>query len=189
MLERELTRALEIAQEGEKAGTPKTPKQIEDPKRSQTIDAIAAIVRDEIEFAFSPDDTKAIAKATSLERFLKDGATLVARNPVDPDAAGQREYILDNRRITEIGGAVEVDEERNGNAQESQNPLDVYMKGLRVLLERVLKEIKTTSFAGYEVKVVVTDTLGVEEGKRNRIEIHDALSHFTPPKASSKGTK
>lgn len=181
---------LRIAATRKPQTTPRqTETQVEDQKRDKIIDAVADKVRDEIQFAFGSDDSRAMATGVSIEKFLEEGATLVGRNPVDPSRAGHREYVLANRRITEIGTAAEVGGEENGNVEESQNPLDTYMNGLRVLLKRALKEIETKNFGAYEMRVVATDTSSVEEGQRNRVEIHDNLDNFNPPEVASEGTR
>lgn len=149
-------------------------------------------VREEIEIVFGSNDNKAIGTGVSFDKFLADGTTLVARGPVDTEHASEREYVLANRRITEIGreaDALDGDGEDQGNREQSQNPLDIYMDGLKILLAKVLRRVATEQFGDYEVKVVATDTSNVDEVQRNHITVHDGLSTFTPPKVASKGTK
>lgn len=131
--------------------------------------------------------------ASSIEKFLRDGTTLISRNPVDMEGAARgREYVLANRLISAKGTDAKTKATEGiekGNKDEGQDPLDMYMEGFKLLLSKLYRMIPVEKMKEFEVKVVGTDGSNVDEETRNHFIVHEGLESFIPPKASSRGTK
>ena len=174
-------------------------------KRDAIFAAVMAEVRAEILFVFgrmvnnpievSPREQALQEElgATSIEKFLRDGTTLVSRNPVDMDGAARgREYVLANRLISAKGvddKAMASEGIEKGNEGEGQDPLNMYMDGFKLLLEKLFQTVSVGKMKEFEVKVVGTDSSNVVEETRNHFIVHEGLSSFIPQAASSKETK
>jgi|GEM_PF-4357721 len=167
--------------------------------RSQVFEAMMKMVREEIEIVFggsiptstqgmdSRENAMAMERGVSIEKFMRDGTTLIARNPVEVEgAANGREYVLPNGAISKKGSEVSVSQ-REESVDQGQSPLDLYMAGLKHLAEKLFRNIKFGELKNHEIKVVATDAPDVDELKRTHVTIQDGLTAFTPPKASSKG--
>lgn len=171
-------------------------------KRNVVLDAVMMEVREEIVIVFggnipisaqgmdSRENAMAMERGVSIEKFMRDGTTLIARNPVDIDgAANGREYVLPNNAISKKGSEMSVSGGSEEGADQGQSPLDLYMAGLRYLTEKLFRNIKFGEFKNHEIKVVATDAPDVDELKRAHVTIQEGLTAFIPPRASSKETK
>lgn len=173
-------------------------------KRDATFAAITAEVREEIGVVFTTmkdsfsgsDRDRALRteEEATIDRFLHNGTTLVSRNPSDGDgeAARNREYVLANKAISAKGiearaKVAEGGTGERGNEDESQNPLDMYMDGLKALLAKLFRKVTTADLGTYDVKVVGTDSSDVDETGRNHFIVHEGMESFIPQAASSKG--
>ncbi|MCX6734180.1 MAG: hypothetical protein NTX63_05240, partial [Candidatus Peregrinibacteria bacterium] len=172
----------------------------EETARGKVFEAMMKEVREEIEIVFggnspvstqgmdSRENAMAMERGVSVEKFMRDGTTLIARNPVDVEgAANGREYVLPNNAISKKGSDVSASESSEESADQGQSPLDLYMAGLKHLAEKLFRNIKLGDLKNHEIKVVATDAPDVDELKRAHVTIQDGLAAFTPPKASSKG--
>lgn len=169
-------------------------------KRNVVFDAVMTEVREEIVIVFggniptstqgmdSRENAMAMARGVSIEKLMREGTTLIARNPVDMDgAANGREYVLPNIAISKKGSEMSASEGGEENVGKGQGPLDLYIAGLKHLAEKLFRNIELGEFRKHEIKVVVTDAQDVDELKRAHVTIQDGLTAFTPQKASSKG--
>ena len=172
----------------------------EETARGKVFEVMMKEVREEIEIVFggniptstqgmdSRENAMVADKGISIEKFMRDGTTLIARNPVDVEgAANGREYVLSNNAISKKGSEISASEENEGNADQGQSPLDLYMAGLKHLVGKLFRNIKLGEFKNHEIKVVATDAPDVDELKRTHVTIQEGLTAFIPPKASSRG--
>lgn len=174
-----------------------------DKKRDEVIEAISKKLREAIEFAFgTTDKPRAIGKespdtdqsGTLMDAFLKKGTTYIARSAVGSETCNEQGFTLANTRIAQISQQqTVVDDVTDGNGKDAdqESPLDMYTKGIRVILEKLLAVIKKpTDFKKFDIKVAATDKpLEADDVKSNTVNFCDNLSNFTPPAVSSKGTK
>lgn len=172
-------------------------------KREAIFTAIITEVREEVGVVFitmkdsfsGSDRDRALRteEEATIDRFLHNGTTLVSRNPSDGDgAARNREYVLANKAISAKGIEARAEAAKGGaaeqgNEDESQNPLDMYMDGLKVLLAKLFRKVSTKDLGEFDVKVVGADGSDVNEEKRNHFIVHQGMESFIPPAASSKG--